>query len=84
MLSKEKNAGIYPNTFRESLTIELTAFSNQGSLFQIYNSTGKLMYFKQFNSDETLRVTELTHLRNGLYILKINIGNKIYTASIYK
>ena len=83
-LLKERNARVYPNPFRDNLTIELSALTNQRSLVEIYDRTGKLVYSKQFNSYETMKISELASLRQGIYVLKIKAGIKIYTASICK
>jgi len=82
---KAKNVRVYPNPFQDHLSIELPTLENdKKTLVEIYNTEAKLVFSKQCNSAETIRMNELARLPKGMYILKIKAGNNNYSASICK
>jgi len=83
-LLKAINARIYPNPFKENLTIELPFIAKGEISIEIYDSSSRLVCSKQFHSDKILQLSELARLRKGLYVLNIKVDHKIYTASIFK
>lgn len=74
---------VYPNPFTDHLAIELPV-SDGRVLAEIYNSASVCVYSKRTNASGVLRIDDLANLKNGIYILKIQTGKEIYTATISK
>ena len=79
-----KNAKVFPNPFTDHLTIELPSQNNQNVKVEIYDNSAKLVYVKHFAQNETIQVNSLAYLRRGIYVVKINSGNKTYTSTVSK
>lgn len=70
----------YPNPFINEVTI-YTAFPNSNSLLTLHNTSGKLIFSRNENSDDLGKIKlQLAELPKGIYIL--NINNKEYTKTL--
>lgn len=75
---------IFPNPFRERITIRKNEASQGIEKIEVYNSIGSLV--NVFSSEKTSEVLSLNlgHLQPGVYLLKITTGGKISTEKIIK
>ncbi len=83
-LLSEKTLRVYPNPFIDQLSIELPISEGQSILAEIYNSAAVCVYSNRTVSEETIRIENLSNLKSGLYILKLQAGKEIYTTKISK
>jgi len=81
-LLNESNVRVYPNPFIEDLTVELPVEIKTKVSAEIFDRSSRLVYSKLLNPDKMLKLSELSSLPKGLYILKIKADHKIYTSSI--
>jgi len=75
---------VFPNPFKESFRIDLPIESNQPVNIEIYDRSAKCIYSNQLNGSDILTVDHLDRLSSGIYIVKVIVGQKIYTATIKK
>lgn len=81
---KIKNAKVFPNPFTDQLTIELHDQINQNVKVEIFDNSAKLIFTKHFTQNEIIQVNGLAQLGRGIYVVKINSGNKTYLATVCK
>jgi len=74
---------VYPIPFKTYFQVELPE-SNQPSKVSMYDRAGKCVYSNEFNAVGTIKVDHLDQLNQGIYIVKVSIGQKMYTASVSK
>lgn len=75
---------VYPNPFKESIKVDLPIESNQPVKIVIYDRAAKCVYSNQINGTDILTVDHLDRLSSGIYIVKVMVGNKTYTATVSK
>jgi hypothetical protein len=68
------NANVFPNPATTSIYVTLDAFV-AGIQFELYDSSQKLIYFRQLNNYTTF--IDLLNLANGIYMFKIFTSNKL-------
>lgn len=76
---------VYPNPFRSDINFNLP--KNVGeTVVELYNILGQRVYKnKYYNiSDNNYKIQNLNYLSPGIYLLKININNKVYNKKILK
>ncbi len=77
----KSNIIAYPNPTKGKLTLELPYFFDE-SVIKIYNYSGKLFKINKINADNKYHQLDISDLKDGLYILKIETNNQIYTTKI--
>jgi len=65
-------------TYNNSLYIDLDEIKGQRAFVQIFNVTGKMIY-----SDKDYLSNKEIKLKSGLYIVRLNSGEKLITKKIY-
>jgi len=73
---------IYPNPFKNNIEIKTKGKSSM--MIQVYNTTGELVRTVLANQSEIQAQIDLTSLPAGLYIVKINDGQKEFTSKMIK
>lgn len=86
ILSETENILIYPNPVDSEINIEGHFDNTSTSNLYIYNLTGQRVYETNFVLDQGVRKKEinLNSLPSGMYIIKLNIGEKIYNWTFIK
>lgn len=78
---------IYPNPFQESVNVEFSIAKNQNYEISIIDIVGNIVFTENKNAElltyQKLRLN-LSHLPQGVYILKIKNGNNIVAERIVK
>ncbi len=80
-LSKESIA-MYPNPTSGVLNLKLK--NNNVSQVFIYDSTGKIIYKRQFPIENNQLQIDLSNFNNGMYFIKIQEENRILSTKIVK
>jgi hypothetical protein len=69
--SSEAQVAVYPNP---SAGVFNVTFQGTDNTVEVYNSTGKLVYFEQINA--STGVISLEGMSNGIYLMKVNSAGK--------
>lgn len=77
---KESMFFAYPNPFTSELTINIPADITKGKI-QVFNGLGQLILTKNINAT---RLIDTQNWTNGLYMIEIQSGNKVWTKKILK
>jgi hypothetical protein len=72
---------IYPNPIGENEFLEINLTENTDVNISIYNLLGKVVLTKSTNNSKSV-IIDLENLNSGIYLLKINVDNKIITKKI--
>jgi serine protease len=86
-LPGEEGVAVYPNPVRQgALVIEITEKTGTAVRLKLVNMLGQSMFEDQFQStgDAMSRTIPANALSEGIYVLKINVGDKIITRKIVK
>ena len=86
-LPGEEGISVYPNPVRQgSLVIEITEKAGAAVHMSLVNMLGQPMFEDQFQStgDAMSRTVPASALSEGIYVLKINVGDRIVTRKIVK
>ncbi|WP_165780050.1 T9SS type A sorting domain-containing protein [Hanstruepera neustonica] len=68
---------LYPNPNNGSFTIKLNSFSNNDINISVFDIRGRSVYTKQFgNSGDFNEVINLNNAQSGVYLVKVNDGDK--------
>ncbi len=79
-LSEANSLKVYPNPSEGSITIELPKSINGSFNIEVYSLSGTKVYAKTMRDDNNK--IDLSNLNNGLYIISIKNGGKIYSQKI--
>ena len=82
MISRLK-ATVYPNPFKNLLTITIEEETDDYIGLLVTNITGKLVYSNKYYNTSELRIN-FGHLPPGPYIVKVSKGFKHFSAILYK
>jgi len=74
---------LYPNPVVDVLNIQLSAMESQTATLELLSIDGKLLYKAQFNNTGSYQVN-VSHLRQGIYLCRLNDGTSIETKKIVK
>jgi hypothetical protein len=75
---------VYPNPAQNQVNIDLNMEQSENVDVSIFNTLGQIVINKQFgslNGANTLKIN-LGNLSQGIYFVKIQVGNKIYTKPL--
>jgi hypothetical protein len=77
---------LYPDPAQDELTLEIPAGVEAAIQLGIYDAYGNNVAYKDLGvgSDHEFEKLDITGLSQGLYIVRINIGNGIYTKKFVK
>lgn len=74
---------IFPNPFSSTLRIEVTGYPDSYSVrAEVFSLSGTLLYRDDNAGKES--VLELSHLGNGIYLLRIRAGSDQYVYKVIK
>jgi len=73
---------LYPNPTKGILYLKHT--NNNNLLVYIYDITGKLTFEKQLFFKKSLSQIDISNFENGIYLIKIQDNNQLYTAKVVK
>lgn len=76
----ELNFKVYPNPFREELTVVLGSFKT--GFIRLYDVSGKLV--KQINIEESQTIVDSNDLTIGVYFIEIQIGERKKVLKLIK
>jgi PKD repeat protein len=77
-IMNEASFQVYPNPFNSHISI----FTNNADRFEILNLLGETIYISEITSKQT--VLDLNFLHNGIYLLKVSLGQKCATKMLVK
>jgi hypothetical protein len=76
---------IYPNPVSSQLNINMDIENNSNVKVEMYDILGKIVYSQEFNNlqsgNQTIPV-QTNQLKNGVYIVSVNNGQKVYKQEI--
>ncbi|MEM9544949.1 MAG: LamG-like jellyroll fold domain-containing protein [Bacteroidota bacterium] len=75
---KIENINVFPNPSNGSVNLELNRPLNESVLIKIYNSNGMQVYHNTLHGQEILTIEEQIFERDGIYLISINHGSKVY------
>lgn len=77
---------VYPNPFKEHVTLRLSDQTGRDVHLQIINITGKVIYENTFNNTAGVfeKVIPLSGLADGIYFLHIGSGNQTHILKLIK
>ncbi len=73
---------IFPNPVSDKLQIQTNSLFQAPFLLTLFNSQGKLMIAKQIDQQES--IIDLTELPQGLYFVKLSMGEKSERIKLLK
>ena len=76
-------ATIYPNPFRDSVTLLFEKYTEEKISVIIYDLLGRTVFNKKYNSNQSL-VIQLQKLPKATYILRVKTSNKQFIKKIIK
>jgi hypothetical protein len=85
--SPEETTDVYPNPFRQSLTVQFYSTSQENLQLQVLDVTGKAVYDQQHaHREDGVYSVQLSDNegRTGLYILKINQGRTLQVIKLMR
>jgi hypothetical protein len=74
---KNGKNGVYPNPFKDELTIEYNFEFAETIDLVLYDMTGKPVYKSALNPTETEITLSLSQFANGIYVVKLFVDNTI-------
>jgi hypothetical protein len=82
-LNKE-NIAIFPNPTNGLVTIELNTLGQKTIQISVVDLLGKTVLENTFTFDQGLikKTINLDHLNNGLYLIRLQSGGKLYTEKL--
>ena len=77
---------VWPNPFEKSLNVKLYSLKKNKAKVQVASSIGSIVYDTEFDLKEGSNVLSfsLDDLSNGVYQMKIIVGQKVYMNSLVK
>jgi len=80
------NIKVYPNPVWEVLRVEIPDLSGNQVSIAIFDAQGKLVQrsIHETASGNTPLQLNVSHLENGIYIMSVEIGSKLFSEKIYK
>ncbi|WP_170179678.1 sulfatase-like hydrolase/transferase [Flavivirga rizhaonensis] len=72
---------IYPNPFEDQLQVDITAFTNDVKV-TLFDMLGKTILIKNYK-EKTFSIS-LEHLDKGVYLLQMEVNNKLITQKVIK
>jgi hypothetical protein len=75
---------VYPNPFRDELTIEVRGDEKQPLNVTIYDVLGKVVYEKDYANIYSIKNINLNFLINGMYSMKVSQGDEVQHIKINK
>ena len=79
----EGDIGLFPNPSSSSITITFPPDENSEPLVEIFDEQGNLIYHIQNTSNKNLPI-DVSQLANGLYLVRITDGDKVYTKKFIR
>jgi type IX secretion system substrate protein/PKD domain-containing protein len=73
------NFNIYPNPVKESFSFDLDIEDSNRAKLELYDGSGRLVLIKQLDSQVINHRIAVPSLNEGLYFIKIMVGDKILT-----
>jgi hypothetical protein len=84
----EQNIAIYPNPFSQVFSLSFDIVKDEMLWIEITNTEGKILYQKtgalSSETKNTLVISELAHLPNGLYFIKVRTADNVFYQKIMK
>jgi hypothetical protein len=76
---------VFPDPFKNDLTIKVQVAKSQIVLIQIYSMTGQLVYNTEFEATEGLNSINIAPVvATGTYLLNVIVGEKTMSSKIIK
>ena len=76
----ENEVSLYPNPTKNAINIKLNNYQNVS--VALYDLGGRLILEQELNSE--ISTVNISHLQNGMYLLKINANNQSITKRVIK
>lgn len=85
-LTEDRNQiKVYPNPVLNEITISLPQTSNNLAQVRIYTLEGKAVLQKNIKAESSnLRIDNLSYLKKGVYILRVQHGELVYSTKLIK
>ncbi len=83
-----KDYSVFPTVTRDIVNVTINTKNRSWIRISLYDFSGKLMYSQTFSelqkNTKKLFPQDVSHLKNGLYVFKIQVDNTIYHEKILK
>lgn len=84
-IQKDQNFQVYPNPFSDEINIRLENTSESNVDVKLYSLEGRLLReYAIFIHDNTIRLTDLDDLKDGVYFLTFKLGDKEHSLKVLK
>jgi len=74
---------VYPNPFSDQFTLDMSTFSNETSILEIFNSTGQLVLLEN-NLSTGIHDIDMNHMERGLYLIRLMSNHRVISKTIVK
>lgn len=81
---KVNSTSIFPNPANNYFNIKLNESNHSGGKVSIYSHEGRLIQTLPINPDAMSLHVETGNLRNGIYVVKVKIGNNVSMHKVVK
>lgn len=82
-ISNTSDMKVFPNPVRDQLWVDLSGFNGQDGRLSVFNAVGQLVTEQQLRGISTEPIAVRTQdLSNGLYLLRVQIGDRVITEQI--
>jgi len=82
--SDDTGISLYPNPANELININTTSLIGAKTLIQIYNISGQLVIEKELSGYTNIVSLNVKSLTSGMYFVKVNNNNKVFTSKFIK
>ena len=82
--TNESFTSIYPNPTEDILNIEISNAVKQGIEIEIFNTTGKVIYKKEYKNIKThfVEQLDLSGYAKGIYLVKVKQADRVYFGKV--
>lgn len=86
--TETKNYSVFPTVTKDIVNVTINTKNKSWIRISLYDFSGKLIYSQTFSelqqNTKKLFPQDVSHLKNGLYVFKIQVDNTIYHEKILK
>ncbi|RYD99363.1 MAG: T9SS type A sorting domain-containing protein [Sphingobacteriales bacterium] len=79
--SIKNKLAVYPNPAHDQITLDFGKVPDQFAVLTIFDGTGKMIAMQKLNSGDQKQAVNIAALPEGIYLIKVNSGNSVYSAT---
>ncbi|WP_406684092.1 T9SS type A sorting domain-containing protein [Seonamhaeicola sp. MEBiC1930] len=82
-VSGNLNAEVYPNPFKESVSVAFKEKISNNIFVTVFDINGRQVHEKEYNISPLIQLN-LSKISSGTYFLKVSSGSKLFNAKLIK